>query len=207
MVLPQWPIQSGRRVSSAAALGSCRQKAAGVGTTTNVFLRRAFNNGDAHTLDTALYPFASMCLASTVHPEAMTFLLASRLALVPKVDDEARGQLRRARCRTDGVRDEQAACCATAHPPYPVVVGGGSKTGTGSLPVRRSAQARGQPPTAPSPRHSRVRSPPTHALTRSAVSTRHGRSHAWAEAEAATRRLSASMPGHKGNHLVHNKYW
>ncbi len=71
------------------ALGRlCKQKAAGVDTTANVFLRRAFNDGDANTFDTGLYPFASMCLAGTLHPEAMAFLLASRLALVPKVDDD-----------------------------------------------------------------------------------------------------------------------
>jgi hypothetical protein len=62
----------------------CKQNAAGVDTTTNVFLRRAFRDGDADTFGTVLYPFASMCLAGTIHQEAMAFLLASRLALVPK---------------------------------------------------------------------------------------------------------------------------
>jgi hypothetical protein len=72
------------------ALGRlCKQKAAGVDTTTNVFLRQTFRDGDADTFGTVLYPFASMCLAGTIHQEAMAFLLASRLALVPKVDDEA----------------------------------------------------------------------------------------------------------------------
>jgi hypothetical protein len=68
----------------------CKQKAAGVDTTTNVFLRRAFRDGDADTFGTVLYPFASI-LAGTIHQEAMAFLLASRLALVPKADGEAPG--------------------------------------------------------------------------------------------------------------------
>jgi hypothetical protein len=76
----------GRRSETAV---DSAQKAAGVDTTTNVLLRRAFNDGDADTFDTVLYPFASMCLAGTIHAEAMAFLLASRLALVPKVDNDA----------------------------------------------------------------------------------------------------------------------
>ena len=66
-----------------------KQKAAGVDAVTNVFLRRVFEDGEAETVETVLQPFAAMCLAGTVHPEAMGFLLASRLALVPKVDDDA----------------------------------------------------------------------------------------------------------------------
>ncbi len=41
----------------------CKQKAAGVDTTTNVFVRRTFRDGDADNFDMVLYPFASMCLA------------------------------------------------------------------------------------------------------------------------------------------------
>ena len=63
--------------------GLSKQKA---DTITNVFLRRVFKDGNAPTVDAVLLPFASMCLAGTVHPDAMAILLAGRLALIPKVD-------------------------------------------------------------------------------------------------------------------------
>ena len=66
-----------------------KQKAAGADAITNVLLRRVFDNGDAGAVETVLLPFTAMCLAGAVHPEAMAFLLASRLALVPKVDHDA----------------------------------------------------------------------------------------------------------------------
>ena len=67
--------------------GLSKQKAAGVDTITNVFLRRVFKDGNAPMVEAVLLPFASMCLAGTVHPDAMAILLAGRLALIPKVDD------------------------------------------------------------------------------------------------------------------------
>ena len=69
--------------------GLNKQKASGADTTTNTFLRRVFQDGKAATVETVLHPFAAMCLAGTVHPEAMAFLQAGRLALVPKIDEEA----------------------------------------------------------------------------------------------------------------------
>ena len=66
--------------------GLSKQKASGVDTVSNVFLRRVFENGDAPTLESVLLPFASMCLAGTVHPDAMAVLHAGRLALIPKTD-------------------------------------------------------------------------------------------------------------------------
>ena len=69
--------------------GLSKQKASGADTTTNTFLRRVFQDGEATAVETVLHPFAAMCLAGTVHPDAMAFLQASRLALVPKIDEEA----------------------------------------------------------------------------------------------------------------------
>ena len=66
--------------------GLSKQKASGVDTVSNVFLRRVFENGDAPTLESVLLPFASMCLAGTAHPDAMAVLHAGRLALIPKTD-------------------------------------------------------------------------------------------------------------------------
>ena len=66
--------------------GLSKQKASGVDTISNVFLRRVFKDGDAPALESVLLPFASMCLAGTVHPDAMAILHAGRLALIPKTD-------------------------------------------------------------------------------------------------------------------------
>ena len=69
--------------------GLSKQKVSGADTTTNTFLRRVFEDGEAVAVEAVLHPFTAMCLAGTVHPDAMAFLQASRLALVPKVDAEA----------------------------------------------------------------------------------------------------------------------
>ena len=57
---------------------------AGVSSTTFAFLRRVFNDGDAPEVESHLLPLCNMCLAGTIAPEAMDFLMAGRVVLIPK---------------------------------------------------------------------------------------------------------------------------
>jgi len=69
-----------------------RQAAPGVGAVSSAFLRQCFCNGGEsdQAINDCLLPFVNICLSGNMHVHALETLLLTRLALLPKADDDFR---------------------------------------------------------------------------------------------------------------------